>query len=216
MRATLHTYKSHFTRREYQRSLVLGFMLFVVSMVLNFYAISFATTHASNSVTDIVLSNTPIFDMDGFFVYGTLIVAAVSVGIVLTHPKYLPFSLYTIALFWIIRSGFVMMTHVAPFEASYATDFGPAITSAFFGKDQFFSAHTGMPLVGALAFWRKPLYRNFFLLSSLYFAAVVLLGHLHYTIDVFSAFFITYGIVEMAKWLWPKEWELFLAEEQAS
>jgi len=44
---------------------------------------------------------------------------------------------------------------------------------------------------------------------------VVLLGHLHYTIDVFSAFFITYGIVEIAKWLWPKEWELFLLEEQA-
>ncbi len=215
MRKALQHYRSHLTKREYKRSLVLAFVLFVTSMVLNFYAISFATTHASNSVTDIVLSNTPIFDMDGFFVYGTLIVAIVSVGIILTHPKYLPFSLYAIALFWIVRSCFVMMTHVAPFEASYATDFGPAISHAFFGKDQFFSAHTGMPLVGALAFWRKPLYRNFFLLSSLYFAVVVLLGHLHYTIDVFSAFFITYGIVEMAKWLWPNEWELFLIEEQA-
>lgn len=214
MRRLLGHYAGHFSKREYQRSLVLGFILFVVSMVLNFYAISFATTHASNSVTDIVLSNTPMFDMDGFFVYGTLVVALVSVGIIFTHPKYLPFSLYAIALFWIIRSAFVMMTHVAPFEASYATDFSPAITSAFFGKDQFFSAHTGMPLLGALAFWKKPPYRNFFLLASLYFAVVVLLGHLHYTIDVFSAFFITYGIVEIAKWLWPREWELFLLEEQ--
>lgn len=214
MRKALEHYKSHLTRREYQRTLVLSFILFVASMALNFYAISFATTYASNSVSDIILSNTPAFDVDGFFVYGTLVVAAVGIFIVLTHPKYLPFSLYAIALFWIIRSAFVMMTHIAPFEASYATDFGPAIANAFFGKDQFFSAHTGMPLVGALAFWHRPLYRNFFLLSSLYFAVVVLLGHLHYTIDVFSAFFITYGIFEIAKWLWPKEWGLFLAEEQ--
>ncbi|HEY6018485.1 MAG TPA: hypothetical protein VIY48_00860, partial [Candidatus Paceibacterota bacterium] len=212
MPKVLRHYKAHFSKREYQKMVLLSFCLLVVSAAVNFYAITFATVHASNSVSDIILSNTPVFDVDGFFVYGTFILAVVGIVIVLRHPKYLPFSFYTIALFWIIRSCFTMMTHMAPFEASYATNFGPSIAHAFFGKDQFFSAHTGMPFVGAIAFWRQPRYRYFFLAATLYFAAVVLAGHLHYTIDVFSAFFITYGIVHIAQWLWPREWALFLAE----
>ena len=45
--------------------------------------------------------------------------------------------------------------------------------------------------------------RYLFLAWSVFFGIVVLLGHLHYTIDVLSAFFITYGIVDIAKWLFP-------------
>ena len=36
--------------------------------------------------------------------------------------------------------------------------------------------------------------------------AVVLLGHFHYSIDVFAAFFIAYGIADLAKKFFAKEY----------
>ena len=68
-----------------------------------------------------------------------------------------------------------------------------------------------MPLLGALAFWGVDTrLKWFYLLCSVFFAAIVLLGHIHYTIDVFSAFFITYGIYHIALWLFPRERALFI------
>jgi membrane-associated phospholipid phosphatase len=80
----------------------------------------------------------------------------------------------------------------------------------FTGNDLFFSGHTGLPFLLALMFWKHdPTSRTIFLGFSILFATVVLMGHIHYSIDVLSAFFITYGIFHICKFLFKKEWELF-------
>ncbi|MCL5009147.1 MAG: hypothetical protein M1400_02270, partial [Patescibacteria group bacterium] len=53
------------------------------------------------------------------------------------------------------------------------------------------------------------LLRYVFLAASVVFGAAVLLGHLHYSIDVFSAFFITYGIYRIAVKIFPADSKLF-------
>lgn len=184
--------------------------LFAGALFVNFWAIGQATKRASSSVEDIILSNIPVFEVDGFLVYGTLLAIVFTVAVLLSQPKRIPFSLHALTLFVVIRSAFVLMTHLGAPETTYASDFGETITKAFFGADQFFSAHTGMPFLGALAFWRIDRSVAYaFLGIALSFAAIVLLGHIHYTIDVASAFFITYGIFEIAKWLLPRDWALF-------
>ena len=65
----------------------------------------------------------------------------------------------------------------------------------------------------ALLFWPNKLLRYFFLACSVFFAIAVLLGHVHYTIDVASAFFITYGVYKIACYLFPRDYALFLLEE---
>ena len=77
------------------------------------------------------------------------------------------------------------------------------------GGDLFFSSHTGLPFLAALLFWEHKIYRYIFLALSLIFGAVVLLGHLHYSIDVFSAFFITYGIYHISRTFFKKDLKLF-------
>ena len=209
----VRTYRTYLHDGTYQQSLALGLALFLISFITNLYAIHFATEHASNAVTDLILSNTPAFDVDQLFVYGTFVAATISILFCLAHPKHIPFALYTVALFYFIRSGFTSLTHIAPFAPYTSPDFGVTINKAFFGADRFFSAHTGLPFLGALAFWDRPLLRYFFLGTSLFFATVVLLGHLHYSIDVLSAFFITYAIYDLAKWLFPTECARFYSRE---
>ena len=180
------------------------------ALYVNFWAIKQATARAGTGVADIILSNIPAFDLDRVFVYGTFVVALISAAIIFSRPKRLPFVFKAVAVFIVVRSLFTLMTHLGPPEAQYVTEFGDAIVRSFFGADQFFSAHTGMPFLGALALWsisRRE--AAFFLASSLFFAAVVLLAHIHYTIDVASAFFITYGILHIAQWLMPRDWALF-------
>jgi hypothetical protein len=102
------------------------------------------------------------------------------------------------------------MTHVGNFSTQAASTFGPAITRSFFGSDFFFSGHAGAPFLMALIFWDAPLLRYIFLAWSVFFSVIVLLGHLHYTIDVAAAYFITYGIYHIARWLFWREHGLFI------
>lgn len=209
-------YKESWSDRRFRFSAPAAIAVFAVSVVVSFYAIAYATERASNSVTDIILSNTPIFNVDGLMVAGTLLLIAVITLLFLHHPKHIPFGLHTLALFFFIRSAFTIATHVAsfPIPAANTPDISSAIGRFFFGfgGDLFFSAHTAVPFVMALMFWHDKPKRYLFLAWSVAFGGVVLLGHLHYTIDVFSAFFIGFGIYHIALWAFPKERALFLAD----
>ncbi len=202
-------YRDCFGDGYYIYDIFYGTFFLAIALILNQKAIDFATEHASNSVTDLILSNIPIFDVDILFVYGTVVIVVYSVLLFLSNPKQIPFALKTVALFFIIRAGFVSLTHLAPFITHVNTDFGVAINRAFFGDDTFFSGHTGLPFLGVLAFWHWPFQRYFYLVISLFFASVVLLGHYHYSIDVASAFFITYGIYDISKWLFNRNYTVF-------
>lgn len=206
-------YRAFFSRKGAHLSIALSSVALFSAWWVNYFAIIFATERASNSVTDIVLSNIPVFEVDGFFVYGTFVFMVASFAIALAHPKRIPFVFYAVALFWVIRSSFTVLTHLAPFEAHYISDFGPTITEMFFGGDRFFSAHTGMPFLGALMLWKEKYFRNFYLLGAVYFGIVVLLGHLHYSIDVAAAFFITYAIYHIAIKAFPRSYALFHEKE---
>ena len=202
-------YRAFLKDPQYLRSLALSALLFVASVIFIWFAGVYATEHASNSVTDIVLSNTPIFNLDSLFVYGTMLFIAFIFVVLALDPKRFPFTLYSLALFFFIRAIFISLTHLGPFPIPQTVDFGETVTKFFFGADLFFSGHTGSPFLLALLFWQEKKLRYVFLLVSAAFATIVLLAHLHYTIDVLSAFFITYGIFQISEKTFPRARRLF-------
>jgi hypothetical protein len=77
----------------------------------------------------------------------------------------------------------------------------------------FFSGHTGMPFLLALIFWdNKPL-RYILFSASLIFGVSMILGHLHYSIDVAAAFFISHSIYRIGRRLFSADYKLFHKSE---
>ena len=208
-------YRFHYTQSEFRRMMLFSSIFFMSSMVAIFFAIGYATDSASNPVTDIVLSNIPAFAVGDLFVYGSLLMALLTALVCFAHPNRTPFALNALALFWIIRSGFVSLTHLgpSPIQTPINFDFNLGIVATRFltGNDLFFSGHVGWAFLLALLFWNEKTLRYIFLAWSVFFVVVVLLGHIHYSIDVASAFFITYGIYHLALWLFPREHKLFVS-----
>jgi hypothetical protein len=204
-------YKIHFTDKTFITSICVGLLFLIISLVANFYAGTYATAQASSPVNDIILSNTRVYDVDALFIYAPLLLWLFVGGLCMVDPKKAPFILKSIAAFVLIRSVFVILTHIGPFpnQALAGLSTSEWAGKFIFGGDLFFSAHTGLPFLMALAFWDTRWLRYLFIATAVFFGAIVLLGHLHYSIDVLSAFFITYSIFRISEIIFSKEKKLF-------
>lgn len=199
----------HIKNKKYTTSLVTSFVFLIISLIINFYAGTYADASVSNPVTDIILSNIPVFDVDYIFVYGAMFFIVCIAVVCFKHPERTPFTVKAISLFVIIRSIFISLTHIAPFPTHVVIDPLNFISHFTFGGDLFFSGHAGLPFLIALIFWDKKDWRIFFIILSVFLGGVTLLGHLHYSIDVFAAFFITYAIYGISEQFFGKDKKLF-------
>ncbi len=195
----MKNYFGHFHSRELNWALVYALIMLGVALTFNFYAGLYAGERASNSVTDIILSNTHVYDLDSLFVFGSWFLFIAIAILAIWRPLKAPFTLKTVALFVIIRAIFFSVTHIGPFPTEVTLSPGGFLSYFVFGADLFFSGHTGLPFLMALVYWQEKWLRYLFIFTSGLMAIVVLLTHLHYTIDVLSAWFISYGIYKIAE-----------------
>ena len=215
-------YKQAFSEKGFIQALLISILMLIAALVINYYAAFYAFERASGAVSDIFLSNIPVFDVDWIFVYGPILFG-IWIGVLcLTNPKTLPFTIKSIAMFVLIRSAFITLTHIGPFPDRAIIDGSSVLllhaistNPNFFlfstGADLFFSGHTGLPFMLALVFWKHFKTRVFCIATSVFFGVIVLLGHLHYSIDVASAFFISYTIYIITIKIFKKDHEEFLS-----
>lgn len=188
-----------FKERNFSLSYVLSLIALVVGSYIGYYATIYATDRMSSPVTDIILSNIRAFDVDTIFLYAPIVLWVCVAMLLIAHPNKVPFTLKSVTLFIIVRSVFISMTHIGAFLVNPPPDPGSVLSVFFsYGGDLFFSGHTGLPFLLALIFWDSKPWRYAMIFSSVFFGVIVLLGHFHYTIDVFAAFFITYSIYRIA------------------
>jgi membrane-associated phospholipid phosphatase len=194
--------------RSFAVAVIIGLSFFCISLLINYSAISYATESQSSAVTDILLNRIPVYDVDGIIIYGALMFSFFVVVLLLYEPKTIPFVLKSVALFVVIRSVFISLTHIGAFEPHVVIYSSRWLELLGLGDtaDLFFSGHTGFPFLFALVFWKDKMLRIVFLIISVVFAVSVILGHLHYSIDVLGAYFITYTIFEICKKLFANDW----------
>ncbi len=200
-----------FWNKRNKTSLYFGILFLAVSLVINFIASRYSAKSATNFVGDMFLDNLPTINFDYIIVEGAFLVIIASVLLLILRPRYLLFSLKAVPLFNIVRSFFVSITHVGIYPQQITLGEGPIDRLYTFLNLQdgfFFSAHTGMPLLMALIVWHDKFWRYFFIGASAIFGVAVLFAHVHYSIDVFAAPFMTYGVFKIARALFPKDYAL--------
>ena len=200
--------KKYWSQKEFIGSIIIGVLFLTASLFINYSAGNFATEKAGNGVADLFLDNVPLVDMGFLLVYGAIVVMFFILIILICEPRYFPFTLKAIAVFVAIRSIFIILTHIGPYYEFAPLPPNKLMGTISFGGDLFFSGHTGVPFLMALIFWRFKYLRFLFITLSVLAGLSVLLSHIHYSIDVVAAFFITYAIFEMAKNLFPKSYAL--------
>ena len=193
-----HSWKELLHDRKFCISLGIGLAVLFVADVANYFVALYLNSIPVVSVGDIILDNIPTVDLTFMYTTGIyLVVILVAVYPIFFKPELFPFTIKTVAAFILIRSIFITLTHIgAPAGYFYLPqlDDQPGLFRFFYMNDLFFSGHTGFPFLAALLFWEcKPL-RYFLLAMSVAQATTVLFMHVHYSIDVFSAYFITYTI----------------------
>jgi len=214
----MQAYKKHFSDKKFVLSFLSGVVILGASLATQFFMNDYITRSMSEPVTDIVLSNTRVYDVGAIFIWGSVALFFIALFICLKNINYAPFLMKSIGIFTFIRSIFLSLTHISPFPTRaviHSAFFNKeAFNGIFTGNDLFFSGHTGIPFLLALIFWENKTLRVIFLGFSVLFAIVVLLGHLHYSIDVLSAFFITYSIFHICQVFFKKDWVLFNSKQK--
>jgi hypothetical protein len=215
MKDVFREHRGGFWTPARKRSLYVGLLLVVLAIIIQVNAGSYSSRRAllAPPQSDLFLDNLPMVNL-GFFLVGVAILFWVfSCLLLVIHPRYLMFGTKAIALFVICRAFFVSLTH----EGIYHGGFVPSVVNTGYGfyhlitfqGNLFFSGHTGFPFLLALIFWDDHLWRWIFLAATVVFGAAVLFAHVHYSIDVFAAPFIVYGVFVITAKLFPQDYALF-------
>jgi hypothetical protein len=187
-----------------RRLLVLASLLFAAALYADYRCGTYVTFRHTVQVPDLILDRLPSIDLSFLFTYGymALILGMFSYPIFrrirMLHVVAIQFSLLLI-----LRSVFMIFTHVSTPAGSIAVHFPGAFSKLYFENDMFFSGHTAMPFLGFYLFQRS-WFRYVYLVGAIVMGIVVLAMHLHYSVDVFAAFFMTYASYKMGSALLGK------------
>lgn len=202
--------------KAYVVSLIIGFVLLFVGQAATVVSSEYnETMFLGESVGDLILDFLPTYNLNFLFTWGTTsIITTIILYAFFVRPELAPWGLKTYGLFALIRSGFILLTHIGPPAGMYylSNDSlavqGHVFDKIFYLNDLFFSGHVGAVFLGALIF-KDFKFKWFCLVGSVVVSITVLVMHVHYSIDVFGAYFITYGIYSISDWLFHKYTERF-------
>jgi len=191
-------WKNEFLRHKYLIGISIIFL--IVSSILDYLSGTYTNRVGAAIAPDLILELIPPIDLEFVFTYGYLFVLFIFFAYPLFFkPKEIHEVISQFSLLVMIRSFFICFTHLkAPVDA-IVVEFPWLISHLSFHNDLFFSGHTAFPFLGFLLFQESKI-KYFFLAASIIMGITVLLMHVHYSIDVCSAFFISYGSYKIGKW----------------
>lgn len=208
MKIIWSNYKELCQDSHYLWTTLLGISLLLFSFIAANQAGIYASQVAGQQVDDLILHYLPMQNVTFIHVYAALFFWISFTAYIIFHPEKIPFVTKSAALFILVRSAFICLTHLGAPTNELAI---PENLASFFlfDGDLFFSGHVGGPFLLMLLFWDNKKIRYLCFLASVFFACIVLIGHIHYSIDVFAAPFITYGVYALSCAFFAKDYRLF-------
>lgn len=191
-------------RAEWREYLFLTLPLVSLAIFLQIYTGRITTALATGGpVSDVVLGAIKPVDLSPVFVWGYIaMITANFTYVFLIDIKRFRGAAFFFSLIVIVRAGFILLTGLRSPEGSL-----PVLFPGFTGKlqaenDLFFSGHVAIPFMAFLYFYDRKYLRLLFLAGSMTLGATALIMHRHYSIDVFAAPFICYGVYVLGKKLY--------------
>jgi hypothetical protein len=189
----------------------LSFLAF--ALIVNYFAVRAAAGNASAVVDDLFFTYLPHWQgplvawIDLYLAYYSVLLTLVYA---ILNPRHLVFFLKAVSVLVLVRDAFINMTHLGIPTAH------PTLSFYTQGGDLFFSGHTAMPFLAALVFWNHRPARYILLAVTIFMGAEVILSHQHYSIDVFAAPFITYGVFAACRTFFATEYSMMQKHEGTS
>lgn len=180
-----------------KKKIYLSVFFLIMAVMLDYISGTYVDRVSSVVAPDLFLGHFGPMNLTFLFIWVYWFVIAVFfIYPFIFKPGKIHYAIGMFSLFVVIRAGFMILTHLkVPTDAiSFIPPGGFGVF--FFSNDMFFSGHAGLPFLGFLMFKNKGI-KYFMLASSIILGLTVLLMHLHYSIDVASAFFISYGIYKI-------------------
>jgi hypothetical protein len=187
----------------HKQKLVLSLLFLIIAIIFKFISGAYADGKGFASPKDLILDHIPSLDLSIIYVWLFVLVLLMFFAYPLIYkPKMLHYSIGLFSLLLMVRSGFTVLTHLKIPIGAIAVRYSPKIFDIFdFTNDLFFSGQVGLAF---LAFWvykeNKNL-RYFMLACSIVSGIVALFMHIHYSIDVLSAYFISYGVYKIGDFI---------------
>ncbi len=184
----------YYELKQHKYKIILSLLLLGIATFISQRSANYADKVAAPYATpDLFLSLIPVMNLNFLFIYGYILVLA----ILCIYPLFFSVKkfhemIYHFSLIVIVRALFITLTHLKAPDGAIPSFFPWPFNNLSFQNDLFFSGHVATTLIGFFIFKGEKI-RYFFLISSIIFAFTVLAMRQHYSIDVFAAFFITYG-----------------------
>lgn len=179
---------------------LLSLLTLFASFGINHIMSTYADNVQSNQVTDLFLDLLPVTDVNFIFFW---IAFLWCIGLFVYHlwnPQQLAFLLWSYALFISVRALFITLTHVGP--PTNLAIIPKELEVYAFEADMFFSGHVGGPFLFAML-TNHLIWKRVAIFYTALTLVVVLLGHMHYSIDVFAALFISHSLSVSLKKMKP-------------
>ncbi len=204
MRSSFDTWFSEI--KKYKRKLLISLFFLVLAIIAYIVTGDYVSDRLGSVVSpDLILDFLGPYDLSFLFIWLFLAMIILFFGYpLLFKPRDLPYAISMFSFFVMIRSLFISFTHLrVPYDAIHVT-FPGYFQLLNFSNTLFFSGHVGISFLGFLIFEDIKWLRYFMLTTSIILGITVLLMHVHYSIDVFSAYFITYGIYHIGNRLFKR------------
>jgi len=173
--------------------IALSLVCVVVGLGFDYVCGMYVHTMKGVKVPDLILDLFNPIDLSFLFIYGYVsVIVGMFVYPLVFRVRMVHVVAFQFSLLLTVRSVFMIFTHLETPAGAISVNYPWFFRGLYFENDMFFSGHTAMTFLGFYLFRRSWL-RYVFLIGSIVMGIVVLAMHVHYSVDVLAAFFMTYG-----------------------